>query len=603
MGLISRDSIEEVRRAADIVEVISQLVPLKKTGAAYWACCPFHQEKTPSFQVSPQRQTFKCFGCGAYGNAISFLTQYEKLSFPEAAEKLAGRYGVKLRYEGGGPSKQERDVKDRALAMLETAQKFFRYELGRCEPAKKYLHDRQLDGDVAERWGIGYAPDEWQRLTDVLRDRFRDDAAMEASGAVKKNDQGRWFDFFRGRVTFPIKDARGRVVGFGARLLDPDAKAQKYLNSAEGPLFSKSKLLYALDKLSTSKRAKETGRALIMEGYTDVIAAHEAGFDNAVAPLGTALTIDQVHLLKRYCEGITIVLDGDAAGLKGAERALNLVLEAGADANVVVIPDEMDPFDLIRAKGPEAFGKLLEKPQDAFDFKLTLLRGRHDFNRPVEAEAALGELAETIARAPSATLRELYARKAAAALGLRERNVLAAVEAAHGKQRVNADRDQGRAENAATRDSVVGSVVAETKNGPASAREGAARDYERDFLRRLLQHPRALGVCAESLPPEALSRDAAREIYREMLNAWDERGECHAADLISHMGEAARAELAEIMELVEVTSNQAARADAEQVLQAEIRTLASRHHGGDQKGDALQKLRQSKGKRARKSLS
>ncbi|MCL4731427.1 MAG: toprim domain-containing protein, partial [Planctomycetes bacterium] len=309
------------------------------------------------------------------------------------------------------------------------AQRGFVANLARHDGARKYLEDRGLGGEVAENWGLGYAPDEWTRVTDAARSKF-DDEALLATGICRKNDEGRWYDFFRGRVTFPIRDAQGRIVGFGARLLDPDAKAQKYVNSAEGLLFHKSRLLYAVDRLAESRRLKATGRALIMEGYTDVIAAHVHGFDNAVAPLGTALTLEQLALLRRYAPRLTLVLDGDSAGIKAAERAVDLVLEAGMDADVAVLPDEMDPFDLLRARGAAAFEAALAAAKDAFAFKLDTLGARYDLRRPVEAEKALGELAQTLARAESQSLRELYAKTAAARLGLREAVVVAAVEKA-----------------------------------------------------------------------------------------------------------------------------------------------------------------------------
>ncbi|MHC4841721.1 MAG: DNA primase [Planctomycetota bacterium] len=526
MGRIARDSIEEVRQANDIVDVIQAYVPLQKRGANFWAPCPFHDEKTPSFAVSATRQTYKCFGCGEFGNAIDFIMKYERLDFREAVEKLADRGSVTLRFDGGGPSKQERSTRAKALEVLEWAQRGFKSNLERNDAANKYLSDRNLDGATAMKWGIGYAPDEWERQYNAARKVF-DNEAIAASGLCRHGDSGKWYDFFRGRITFPIRDSQGRIVGFGARLLDPDAKSQKYLNSAEGMLFNKSKLLYAMDKLHQSEMLKKTGRALLMEGYTDVIAAHEAGFDCAVAPLGTSITSEQLALLRRYCKGVTLVLDGDSAGIKAAERGVNLVLAAGVDAMVATLPAGKDPFDLIRNDGPEAFQKLLDAAQDVFDFKLSLLRKRHNVDRPVEAEKALKELADTISQAESESLRTLYARKAAVALQVPEQAVIAAINAVRGKQ---------RGQTAPT--------------AQQALPETPALTYQRMLIRRLIEMPSVLGSAADQLLPSDFDSAALAEVYREAQNCWDEFGEVSPGALVTILSPDARAEFERIAELL-----------------------------------------------------
>lgn len=585
MGLISRESIEEVRRANDVVAVIGQYVKLEKRGKDFWACCPFHTEKTASFSVSPGREMFYCFGCKAHGSVIDFVMKFEKLSFPEAVEKLALRAGVNLSYESGGPSRQERSLRDKAFEVMNLAQRYFLHELKRAPAAQKYLHDRGLDGDVAERWGIGYAPDEWSKLTDLLRDRVRDDEAILASGVSRVNDSGRWYDFYRGRVTFPIRDSQGRIVGFGARLLDPNAKAQKYINSPEGPLFSKSRLLYALDRLAASQRLKQDGRALIMEGYTDVIAAHEAGFDNAVAPLGTALTAEQVQLLRRYGSGVTLVLDGDAAGISGAERGLNIVLEAGADATVAVIPGGMDPFDLLRAEGAEAFERVLKNQRDAFDFKLEMVRSRYNLARPAEVTGALEELAGLLARVEDERLRSRYVSYAATALKLRESQVTLAVKDAQAELRRRDERAQGRA--------------AESAPGPKAAVAGAGGArliYERRLLARLMDLPQTLPAAGELLEPGVLANEGLRELYVALLNTFDEHGSVVPGALYAHLGESGRAELEATLKLTQAPGT--ARTDVVQEaeresLLEELRRLAGGR--GESAGrTSLEALRKSK---------
>lgn len=592
MGLISRESIEEVRRANDVVAVIGQYLKLEKRGKDFWACCPFHTEKTASFSVSPGREMFYCFGCKAHGSVIDFVMKFEKLSFPEAVEKLALRAGVNLSYESGGPSRQERSLRDKAFEVMNLAQKYFLHELKRAPAAQKYLHDRGLDGDVAERWGIGYAPDEWSKLTDLLRDRVRDDEAILASGVSRVNDSGRWYDFYRGRVTFPIRDSQGRIVGFGARLLDPNAKAQKYINSPEGPLFSKSKLLYALDRLAASRRLKQDGRALIMEGYTDVIAAHEAGFDNAVAPLGTALTAEQVQLLRRYGSGVTLVLDGDAAGISGAERGLNIVLEAGADATVAVIPGGMDPFDLLRAQGAEAFERVIKSQRDAFDFKLEMVRSRYNLARPAEVTGALEELAAVLARVEDERLRSRYVSYAATALKLRESQVTLAVNEALAELRRRDERAQSRT-----------ATDAPPRAKTAAAGPGGARlIYERRLMARLMDLPQTLPAAGELLEPAVLANEGLRELFVALLNSFDEHGSVVPGALYAHLGEAGRMELEETLKLTQAQGagkpGVPQEAERESLLE-ELRRLAVGHgeSGGRTSLEALRK-RKSAGKRA-----
>ncbi len=587
MGLISRESIEEVRRANDIVAVISQYLSLEKRGKDFWACCPFHQEKSASFSVSLSREMYYCFGCKEHGSVIDFVMKFEKLAFPEAVEKLAARAGVTLSYESGGPTVKDRSVRELAFEVLGLAQKYFLHELKRSPPANEYLRQRGLDGDVAARWGIGFAPDEWSKLTDLLRDRVRNDEGILASGVSRRNDQGRWYDFYRGRVTFPIHDSQGRIVGFGARLLDPNAKSQKYINSPEGPLFSKSKLLYGIERLASSKRLKESGRALIMEGYTDVIAAHEAGFDNAVAPLGTALTGDQVQLLRRYCEGITLVLDGDAAGIAGAERGLNVVLEAGADATVAVIPGDMDPFDLLRAEGPEGFERVLQSQRDAFDFKLGMVRTRFNLERPAEVTGAVKELADLLARIEDERLRSRYVSYAATALKLRESQVLLSVQEALAELGRRETRASERNERPAP--------------GPRSEQNtgGARLIYERRLLMRLLELPESLSSAGEAVEAGAFSSQGMRDLYVVLLNAWDEHGSVVPGALYAHLSEAGKGELDEVLKLLDVPKNAGEPADKKEALAALAEELRRFAQGPARTGDrgSLEALRQSKKKR------
>lgn len=563
MARIARHSIDEVRNNADIVSVIQARVPLKRRGANYWACCPFHDEKTPSFSVSAQRQFYKCFGCGASGNVFSFLIETEKLSFPEAVERLANQFGVQLEYEGGRAPTTNRGLQSRCYDQLGWASEQFRKHLSVAPTALEYLQSRGM-ADVAERWDIGFAPDEWRTITDASLEKFRDQEALLASGLARQSENGRVYDFFRGRVIFPIRDQQGRVIGFGARVLDPDAKEQKYLNSPEGPVYHKSRALYAIDRLSRSERLKTDKRVLVMEGYTDVIAAHENGFDNAVAPCGTSITVEQLRLLKRFSDGITLVLDGDAAGRKAAERASGLGLEYGFDIRVVLLPQGADPFDMLFGGKTDEFAALINGAQDSFDFVLDTIAGRHDIQRPIEAERALREAVELVSRAQSQTLREFLGRRVAARFQLKEDVVLGGVSAPNDRQR----------QSAPIRPQPTGANVA----------------FERSLLAGLIRFPKALNNADDVCAPEAFSNALCGELYRRMLNHWDEYGGIDAAAMLDELAPETRNEWTTILDLVDMTTSQAT--DDEQRLHAALREFGSRSK--PRKATSLEELRRSR---------
>lgn len=580
MGRIARDSIEEVRRANDVVDVIASYLPLQKRGGAFWACCPFHDEKTPSFNAHPVRQTYKCFGCGEFGSVIDFVMKFEKLDFVETIEKLADRAAITLQYESGGPTQAERSLRAKALDMMAWAQRGFVANLAQHEAALQYLNDRGLGGDVAKRWGIGYAPDDFHRQTNAAMKKF-DIETIEATGLCKRNERG-WYDFFRGRITFPINDAQGRIVGFGARLLDPDAKAQKYVNSAEGLLFHKSKLLYAMDRLAESTKLKESGRVLLMEGYTDVIAAHEAGFDNAVAPLGTAVTREQLALLRRYNAGITLVLDGDEAGQKAAQRARDVALAAQFDdAKVAIIANAKDPYDLLQSEGASALEDTLAGALPAFEYWLEFVKQQHGGPRPAGVdgvEHAKRALVDMLVNAESDTRRDEYLRRGCSVLGIRESAVIVELEA------LRAQRSRG------------GDVA--DRPSPLSAAPRVA--FERELLRGLFEFPRVLPTAGELLVPAALSTAGLQALYREMLNAWDEHGELIAGALISRLIPDARKELENVLEHLRLPENQAAAAEDEQRLVLELKRLATNSDVHTAGTLSLEALREKKGRKGRK---
>ena len=334
-----------IREASDIVTLIGGAVQLKKTGKTWKALCPFHNEKTPSFIVNPVRQTFKCFGCGEGGDVFTFVMKTERVEFREAMAILAERAGIAMETspEAAGKAALARDRKLHVYRAQELVQGFFAERLGSPEgkPAREYLERRKLD-HLVEEWGLGYAPDRWDALTGKHATSPKKQRLLVASGLARERDTGGVYDYFRGRLMFPIHDAGGRTVGFGGRVIGDGEP--KYLNTPETPVFSKGRLLYGLD------RAKEgiakTGEALVVEGYTDVIRCHEHGFTNAVATLGTALGPEHVRLLRRFgATRVLVTYDADAAGLKAAERGIEILFEEDSPCGVVTLSGGLDPCE------------------------------------------------------------------------------------------------------------------------------------------------------------------------------------------------------------------------------------------------------------------
>lgn len=367
MGLISEETIQRVTDVADIVDVIGTYFPLKRAGSSFRALCPFHREKSPSFHVNPTRQTFHCFGCGAGGGVLRFVMDYEKLDFPTAVRRLAQRYNVPV-IEDASADDGRRGLRDRLLAIHAEAAAFFQHHLLKepsGERARTYLRSRAIDSGIAKAWGIGYAPDSWDELLVFLRGKRFSDQELAESGLTSTNEAGKTYARFRDRVMFPIRSDHGEVIAFSGRVLDPDAKTAKYVNSPETPIFTKGRVLYGLDM---SKRDLiEKNAAIVCEGQLDLISAFEAGVRNVIAPQGTAFTPDQARLLARFVETVLLCFDSDTAGRKAAARSLPALLSHGLTVKVVTLPDGEDPDSLIRKQGPGAFLERVATARDYFD--------------------------------------------------------------------------------------------------------------------------------------------------------------------------------------------------------------------------------------------
>jgi DNA primase len=410
---LTKDFVATVRNAGDLVRLVSDYVPLKPAGSRLKGLCPFHHEKTASFSVDPQMQLFYCFGCQAGGDAFKFVMLYEKIDFPESVEFLAKRWGVPLPRESSRP---EDDVRARLLLMNESAAGFFRGQWSdpsRGKLAREYIAKRGVSDLVAERFGLGYAPDSWDALFNVLGARgFKAPELQTAGLAIPRKDGSGQYDRFRHRVIFPIRDVSGRVVAFGGRALGESEP--KYLNSPETPAYVKGEHLYGLDVARDAIRRE--GFAILVEGYLDLIALHQAGFENAVASLGTALTPSQVRLLARYSERVVVSYDGDTAGVNAAAKSLDLFLERGFDVRVAEIPQGKDPDDFVKDEGAVAYDAIVRQAPGYLDFLVRReLRGR-DLGRPEEKVAVINAILPKLARLESAVERAAWAGRLADAL-------------------------------------------------------------------------------------------------------------------------------------------------------------------------------------------
>ncbi len=419
-GRIAEEKIREIRDRTDIVAFVSSYLPLRRAGGANHAgLCPFHAEKSPSFNVNAARQIFHCFGCGAGGDVLSFLMRMEGLSFPEAAKRLGERVGIEIEEEIVSPAEiKEREEKEQLARINEIACDFYHHLLledKSAAPARQYLKDRGYDGDTARRFRLGYAPDRWQMLAEHLTAKGFDLRWPRELGLIRPGKDGRDFDLFRNRLLFPILDLSGKVVAFGGRALD-DA-LPKYLNSPESRLYHKGRLLFGLYQAREAMR--QTGEGIIVEGYFDQMALHRAGFSHAVAACGTALTPEQARLLKRYAPRVTLLFDQDSAGQKATFRAMDVLLEEGIATSVVALDAGEDPDSFLRRHGADEFRRrlLATRPVlEAFIDKVLLEQGES-----IEGRArAVEEVLPRLRRLPGDIERELYLKLLANRIGVEE---------------------------------------------------------------------------------------------------------------------------------------------------------------------------------------
>ncbi|MCW5555783.1 MAG: DNA primase [Verrucomicrobiae bacterium] len=419
-GSFPQNNLEQIRAASEIVDVIGSYLPLKRAGANFVALCPFHKEKSPSFHVNPQRQIFHCFGCHKGGDVFTFVKEYENIGFMDAVRRLAERAKIPLEFGRGEPDQATRHLKDQLLQIHEQITQRWQNCLANeaaGQLARDYLAQRGVSAEAIKLFRLGAAPEAWDDTVNWAKSKSCDLTLMEQAGLIlKKEETGRHYDRFRGRLMFPICDEQGRVIAFSGRVLAGDEKTAKYVNSPETPIFTKSKVFFGLDK---SKRAVlDAGFALVCEGQLDLIACYMAGVQNVVAPQGTAFTADHARILKRYVDEVVLCFDSDEAGQNAATRSLDSLLASGLAVRVAVVPSPHDPDSFIKEHGPDAFRQLVEKAAGFFDYYLNRLCARHDLATDKGRLAVVRGMAEAVRKTGNTVLLDKHAQTTALRLGV-----------------------------------------------------------------------------------------------------------------------------------------------------------------------------------------
>jgi len=421
MPYFNEEWLHELQNRIDIVDIVGSYVQLKNKGGRWWACCPFHNEKTPSFTVNPERGFFHCFGCGKSGNAIHFVMEMDKMTFPEACTYLAEKVKLPVPEKSNDADyEKKKALREKIHKMNRTMAAYYHTclvgEAG--APAREYLKGRGITDRIIKTFGMGWAPDGWDGAVGLLEKEGYTKSDMMAAGLVKVKD-GRYFDMFRSRVMIPIIDARSQVIAFGGRVLGEGIP--KYLNSPETPAFYKGRSLYNLNLI---RKLKKISHLILVEGYMDVIALHAAGVPESVATLGTALTREQARLLKRYTKNIFISYDGDEAGKKAALRALDILCAEGLTCRVVQVPGGQDPDDFLRENGREGYLKLLKAAKPVLDYKFSVIAGKHNLQDDQGKLQYAKECVKLLQQESSAMVREKYVKKLSVQTGISEQAIL-----------------------------------------------------------------------------------------------------------------------------------------------------------------------------------
>jgi DNA primase len=514
-GRIRNDDVARVRDAADIAEVVGDHVTLRPAGGgSLKGLCPFHDERSPSFHVTPAKGLYHCFGCQVGGDVIDFLERIEHLTFQEAVEKLAGRFGIELHYEETSTgARRPQGERTRLLEAHRVAAAFYAEQLNSAEAVvgRRFLDERGFDAAAAAHFGVGFAPDSWDALTRHLRSKGFTDRELTVGGLSKEGQRG-LIDRFRGRLVWPIRDISGDTIGFGARKLLEDDQGPKYLNTSETPIYRKSQVLYGID---LAKRViSQQRKAVIVEGYTDVMACHLAGVESAIATCGTAFGSDHIKVLRRllmdndaFGGQVIFTFDGDAAGQKAAMRAFADDQRFVAQTFVAIEPNGLDPCELRQKQGDSAVAALVAKPVPLFEFAIRSVLAGHDLDQPAGRVAALKAAAPVVAQIRDQSLRPEYARSLAGWLGMEVKPVLDAVSQAH--RVVKQQPRQSAADTGDTAD-----AASEPQAVPRPDPNERRLAGPRELLKLAVQHPSRLGSPFDELPADLFGHPAYIEVRR-----------------------------------------------------------------------------------------
>lgn len=520
MPWYSEEQIEEVRSRSDIVSVIGRYVRLKRAGSGYTGLCPFHNEKTPSFHVNPARQMYKCFGCGVGGNVLTFVMEYENLTFPEAMEMLAQEAGIELpKQEMTAQQKQQESLRQTLLEINKKAARYYFALLKspRGKPGYDYLTGRGLSDETILHFGLGYAGQGGGELYQYMKKEGYSDSVLKETGLFKMDERGA-YDKFWNRVMFPIMDANNRVIGFGGRVMG-DAKP-KYLNSPETKIFDKSRNLFGLNYAKRGKRSN----MILCEGYMDVIALHQAGFTNAVASLGTAFTEQQANLIRRYTDEVLLTYDSDGAGIKAAMRAIPMLRRAGITGKVIHMEPYKDPDEFIKNLGAEEFEKRMEEAQNSFFFEIEVIKKNYSMSDPEQKTKFVHETARKLLVFEDKIQRDNYLEAVAARYNIKTEDLRQLVvrygnQMPSGNQEVMEERQQERIR----------------KGKKKETREGISYSY-RLLLSWLIEEPKLFVQIREWVKPEDFEEGLYRTVAKELYDQLD-RGDLEPARIIGHFEE------------------------------------------------------------------
>lgn len=567
--MIAPESIQAVMDRADIVDVVGQFVRLKKRGANYIANCPFHNEKTPSFSVSASKGIYKCFGCGKGGNVVTFVQEHEKLTYPEAVRWLADFYNIELVESERSPEQKEKQLVEESLRVInEFAAQFFYDTLFNTDEGKtiglSYFKERGYRKEIIDRFRLGYCPEHNNLFYNGAISKGHSEQLLEKTGLVK-NRNGSYYDVYRGRVIFPIQSMTGRVLGFGARILKKSDRAPKYINTPENELYNKSRVLYGMYQ---SKQAiNKLDECFLVEGYTDVISLHQGGVENVVASSGTSLTEGQLRLIGQLTKNLTILYDGDAAGVNAALRGLDMALSQSFNVKLVLLPEGEDPDSFIQSNGAAKFHEFVkENKQDVIGFRLDIGM-RQVGNDPVLKSKLVNEIAESVSRIDKVTdfaLKEHYIREATRKLGVEEEGFIKLINK-YVRDRVEQDKKSKRIEEERRVQNEIEAAQYEEQAEPTPVqRKSPDEDQEAELIRVLIEfgakeiddYDNVAEMIRDVVDPDLIDAPLIRKMFDAYFEQVDDTGSYPELKFfVMYPDEAVQQKVAHLFQIPAVSDN------------------------------------------------